>query len=48
MAKMADELRELAGRAPDIARELRQFADDLNRLRVEASRSERTGSDEAA
>lgn len=48
LAKAADELRELAARAPDIARELRRFADDLDRLRVEALRSGRTGSNEAA
>lgn len=29
---LADELRQLAGRAPDISADLRRFADDLDRL----------------
>jgi hypothetical protein len=38
LVEMADSLRQLAERAPDIALELRRFADDLDRILSQAAR----------
>ena len=38
LVEMADSLRRLADRAPDISRDLRRFADDLDRLASEGAR----------
>jgi len=43
----AESLRDLALRAPDIANELRRFADDLER-QAEQRRHDRTSEDDAA
>ena len=44
----AESLRDLALRAPDIANELRRFADDLERQAEQAHRKDRTSEDDAA
>jgi len=41
-------LRDLALRAPDIANELRRFADDLEQRAVQAERDTRSAKDDAA
>jgi hypothetical protein len=38
LTEIADSLRQLAERAPDITQELRRFADDLDRMVSEAAR----------
>jgi len=38
LEEAAEELRSLAARAPDIARELRRFAEDLDRIASEIGR----------
>jgi hypothetical protein len=48
LKSVAEDLRHLAGRAPDIARELRRFANDLDQLSAKASRRDGGSSDEAA
>jgi hypothetical protein len=45
IGEVAEELRALAGRAPDIARELRRFADDLDRIASEIGRRDGASSE---
>jgi ABC-type transporter Mla subunit MlaD len=47
LEEMADRLRSLAAQAPDITHELRQHADELDRLAAEASQDS-AGSEKAA
>ena len=45
LEEAAEELRWLAGRAPDITRELRRFADDLDRMASGVRRPDRTSTE---
>ena len=48
LQEAAEALRDLALRAPDIANELRRFADDLERQAEQPHRNHRTSEDDAA
>jgi len=48
LQEAAESLRDFALRAPDIANELRRFADDLERQAERAHRKDRTSEDDAA
>jgi len=48
LREAAESLRDLALRAPDIANELRRFADDLDRQAEQPHGKDRTSEDDAA
>jgi len=48
LQEAAESLRDFALGAPDIANELRRFADDLERQAEQAHRKDRTSEDDAA